>query len=96
MICSLPGLSTLSDARMARPMNEDEERDQRDEHQVIRHMDVQRREQEIDERDERGRVFKRFHSGTLYNVSQVGLPARATLEPSQTKGGSFDPPSRLT
>ena len=53
MICSLPGLSTLSDARMARPMNEDEERDQPDEHHVIRHMNVQRREQEIDERDER-------------------------------------------
>ncbi len=30
---------------------QDEERDQRNEHQVIRHMDVQRREQEIDERD---------------------------------------------
>ena len=33
--------------------DEDEERDERDEHHVIRHMNVQRREQQVDERDER-------------------------------------------
>ena len=69
-ICSLPGFSTLSEARIARPMNEDEERDQPDEHQVIGHVDPQRREQQIDQRDERGGVFNGFHSQTLYYFSQ--------------------------
>ena len=49
---------------------EDEERDQPDEDQVIGHVDPERREQQIDERDERGGMFNCFHSQTLYNVSQ--------------------------
>ena len=54
---------------------EDEERDQPDEDQVIGHVDPQRREQQIDQRDERGGMFNGFHSQTLYNVSQGRRPA---------------------
>jgi hypothetical protein len=38
-------------------------------------MDSQRSKEEIDEMDERGRMFDCFHSRTLYNVSQAGRQA---------------------
>ena len=51
-------------------------------------MDVQRREQEVDERDERGRVFKSFHGPNIVQrFTRSG--------PYETKGGSFDPPFRI-
>ena len=65
-ICSLPGLSTLNCERMARPMDEDEQRDQPDEDHVVGRVNPQRREQRVDERDERGGMFNGFHSLTLY------------------------------
>ena len=51
MICSLPGFSTLSYARMARPMARMKSVMSADEDQVVRHMNAQRREQQVDERD---------------------------------------------
>jgi hypothetical protein len=48
-ICSLPGLSTLSRDFTIRPEHEDDEADEGREHHVVRHVDVQRRQQSVDQ-----------------------------------------------
>src|SRR5689334_17337110 len=62
---------------------QDEQRDQPDEDHVIGHVDPQRREEQVDQRNEWGGMFNSFHSRTLYYFSQgPGTSERRRLKPS--------------